>query len=105
MIKIIIIIITLIGTRNSVLVGAKEGWEKKPQIFLWMKSETAGTRLSYSLESANWKGRITELLMIILLHSALLLEVSNVANVLPNPNTGSREAPGERQPANLTSIR
>lgn len=62
----------------------------------------AGTRL-HSPESANWKGRITELLMIIPLHSALLLEVSNEANVLPNPNTDSREAPGEQQPANLTS--
>lgn len=48
-------------------------------------------------ESANCKGRVTELLMIIPLHSALLLEVSNVANVLPNPNTDSREAPGEQQ--------
>lgn len=43
--------------------------------------------------------------MIMNLHSALLLKVSNVANVLPNPNTGSREAPGEQQPANLTSRR
>lgn len=62
----------------------------------------AGTRL-HSPESANCRGRKTELLMIIPLHSALLLEVSNMANVLPNPNTDSREAPGERQPANLTS--
>lgn len=33
--------------------------------------------------------------MNISLHSALLLDVSNVANVLPNSNTGSKEAPGE----------
>lgn len=64
----------------------------------------AGTR-QHSPESAKWKGRISELLMNIPLHSALLLEVSNVVSVLPNPNTGPREAPGEQQPANLTSIR
>lgn len=64
----------------------------------------AGTR-QHSPESANWKGRRAELLMIIPLHSALLLEVSNVANVLPNSNTGSKDAPGEQQPANVTSMR
>lgn len=31
------IIIMLVGTRNSVMVGVKEAWEKKPQIFPWMK--------------------------------------------------------------------
>lgn len=37
MIEVIIIIIMLVGTSNSVMVGVTELWEKNPQFFLWMK--------------------------------------------------------------------